>query len=339
MLSIQMNMVNQKIITAEELSGYGLVANLNDQANALIKHQQNNWDLARKNYQALTGVQTKKFNFGHFKIVVQHNPERIRSSAAKTDAKSIAGRPCFLCLGNLQADQKGISFQENYLILVNPFPIFPVHLTIPHRSHTPQRIQNFFPDMLKLSRDLPGFTLFYNGPKCGASAPDHFHFQAGNTGFLPIEEEFELLENQFADIIFRNSKTTVVAVENYLRRFVSLRSSDLEELTAVFNVIFELLPAKGEPEPMLNILCNYQQNEWRVVIFPREKQRPSHFFETGEKQIVVSPASVELGGVLILPRNEDFRKITQNTLKKIYNEVTLSEYDFKHWTKNVKNNL
>lgn len=332
-------MVNQKIITAEELSGYGSVANLNDQANALVKHQQNNWDLARKNYRALAGVQTKKFDFGHFKIVVQHNPERIRSSAAKTDAKSINERPCFLCLENLPAAQKGIPFQNQYLILVNPFPIFPRHLTIPHLNHTPQRIQNFFPDMLKLSRELTGFTLFYNGPKCGASAPDHFHFQAGNTGFLPVEEEFDLLEKHFADIIFRNNKTTVFAIENYLRRFVSLRSSDAEELAAIFNVAFELLPANGEPEPMLNILCNYHQNEWRVIIFPREKQRPSHFFETSEKQIVVGPASVELGGVLILPREEDFRKINKNTLGEIFTEVTLSENTFKHWLNSILNYL
>ncbi|MGM0620473.1 MAG: DUF4922 domain-containing protein [Bacteroidota bacterium] len=329
-------MVNQKIITTEELSGYGPVKSLNDQANALVKHQQNNWDLVRKNYRALAGVQTKNFDFGHFKIVVQHNPERIRSSAAKTDAKSIAERPCFLCYENLPAVQKGISFQDHYLILVNPFPIFPVHLTIPHLSHTPQRIQKFFPDMLKLSRDLPGFTLFYNGPKCGASAPDHFHFQAGNTGFLPVEEEFELLAKQFADIIFKNDRTTVAAVENYLRRFVSLRSSDIEELAAVFSHILEFLPSNGEPEPMLNILCNYHENEWRVIIFPREKQRPSHFFETGEKQIVVSPASVELAGVLILPRDEDFRKITKNTLKEIFSEVTLSEHIFKKWLKTIK---
>jgi ATP adenylyltransferase/5',5'''-P-1,P-4-tetraphosphate phosphorylase II len=329
-------MAEQKMITVEELSGYGPVANLNDQANALVKQQQNRWDLARKNYRALTGVQTKKFDFAHFKIIVQHNPERIRSSAAKTDAKSIAQRPCFLCFKNLPAVQKGIPFQSHYLVLVNPFPIFPKHLTIPHLSHTPQRIMDFFPDMLKLSRDLTGFTLFYNGPKCGASAPDHFHFQAGNTGFLPVEEEFGLLEKQFADIIFRNDRTTVAAVENYLRRFVSLRSSDFEEMAKIFSHILGMLPANGEPEPMLNILCNYHRNEWRVIIFPREKQRPSHFFETGKKQIIVGPASVELGGVLILPRDEDFRKITKNLLKEIYEEVTLSKYDFKHWIKNAK---
>lgn len=329
-------MVEQKRITDEELFGYGPVANLNEQVVALGKQQQNTWKLAQKNYRALAGVQTKKFDFGHFKIVVQHNPERIRSSAAKTDAKSIAERPCFLCLENLPSEQKGIPFHDQYMILVNPFPIFPRHLTIPHLSHTPQRIKHFFPDMLKLSRELTGFTLFYNGPKCGASAPDHFHYQAGNTGFLPVEEEFELLEKQFADIIFSNDRTTVAAVENYLRRFVSLHSSNFEELSAVFNVVFEMLPANDEPEPMLNILCNYHQNEWRVVIFPREKQRPSHFFETGEKQIVVGPASVELGGVLILPRDQDFRKITKNTLEEIFSEVTLSEHDFKHWIENVK---
>ncbi|MGC9355923.1 MAG: DUF4922 domain-containing protein, partial [Mariniphaga sp.] len=172
-------MLKEKTIAPGELRKFGRAENLNEQAKTLVAQQKAAWEMASKNYAALKSVQTRTFDFGHFEIVVQFNPERIRSSAAKTDTKSIAERPCFLCLKNLPPEQKGIPFGEDYLILTNPFPIFQTHLTIPHLHHTSQQITGFFPDMLRLSRKLNGFTVFYNGPQTGASAPDHFHFQAG----------------------------------------------------------------------------------------------------------------------------------------------------------------
>ncbi|HDR50172.1 MAG TPA: DUF4922 domain-containing protein [Mariniphaga anaerophila] len=322
-------MLEQKRISVKELAKYGPVAGLSEQAVALVKQQQETWELVRKNYGALSGVQTKKFDFGHFTIIAQHNPERIRSSAAKTDAKSIAERPCFLCLKNLPSEQKGLVFQEKYLVLANPFPIFPLHLTVSNLEHTPQRILDFFPDMLELSRELSGFTLFYNGPECGASAPDHFHFQAGNRGFLPVEKELETLEKQHARVLLQNQKGKMFAVENYLRRFVAVVSSDKGAATEMFLQIYSFLAGENPKEPMLNVLCYFENHSWKIIVFPRAKQRPSHFYRDDSARVVVGPAAVELGGVLVLPRHRDFVEITKKTIAEIYGEVTMCENEFK----------
>ncbi|MFW6246542.1 MAG: DUF4922 domain-containing protein, partial [Tangfeifania sp.] len=308
----------------------------NEQAKALVAQQKATWEMADKNYHGLSRIQTRTFNFDFFKIQVQFNPERIRSSAAKTDAKSIAERPCFLCLKNLLPEQKGIPFKDDYLILTNPFPIFPLHLTIPHLEHTPQRIHDFFGDMLDLSRELSDFTVFYNGPQTGASAPDHFHFQAGNNGLLPIEKEYTTLLNNYAEILLHNNDLTVFSVTNYLRRFIAVQSANSAVIQNIFHRIFELLPAETGKEPLLNILCTYKNGAWQVIIFPREKQRPSHFYREGEERIVVGPASVELGGVLILPRFDDFEKINQKTIEEIYDEVTIGKEVFLQIQQRIK---
>jgi ATP adenylyltransferase/5',5'''-P-1,P-4-tetraphosphate phosphorylase II len=234
-------MLTKKIITLKELAEFGFVQNINEQAMSLVAFQKTTWDTAAKNYEALNRVQTKIFDFGHFRIVTQFNAERVRSSAAKTDSKSISERPCFLCTKNLPVEQKGILYQDKYLILVNPYPIFPVHLTISKVTHTPQEILPYFSDLLKLSRSLNDFIVFYNGPKCGASAPDHFHFQAVIKNSLPIESEFNTLGNQFAEILFENIKTKVIAVENYLRRFIAIVSDDKNEIKNKFQHIYQIL--------------------------------------------------------------------------------------------------
>jgi hypothetical protein len=330
-------MLKQKIISTEELLFYGPIATLNEQAFALVKQQQENWELSRKNYAELSGVQTREFDFGHFKIIAQHNPGRIRSSAAKVDAQSIAKRPCFLCQQNLPKEQKALIFQDKFLILVNPFPVFPVHLTISNLKHTPQRILDFFTDMLELTQKLEGFTVFYNGPQCGASAPDHFHFQAGNRDFLPIENELEDLEKKHSEILVQKSGLKIIAVKNYLRRFVCIISADSNQIRDAFHRVCSSLPPKNGDEPMLNILCFFEKGEWRVIIFPREKLRPSHFYETSEKQVVVSPAAVELGGVMVLPRQKDFEAISNQIISEIYGEVTISFSGFEHLIKTVSN--
>jgi ATP adenylyltransferase/5',5'''-P-1,P-4-tetraphosphate phosphorylase II len=318
-------MQTEKIISRGELSKFGPVDNLKEQVKSLVSQQKSTWQIADKNYGALTRVQTKTFDFGHFKIITQFNPERIRSSAAKTDDKSISERPCFLCLENLPPEQKGILFQNKYLILTNPFPIFPVHLTISKLEHTPQQILNHFTDLLELSQNITGFTLFYNGPKCGASAPDHLHFQAVIKNSLPIENEFNTLKEQFSETLFQNENLQIFFVENYLRRFVALDSDDKNEIVEKFESIYKSMESKSNEEPMLNILCRFQEAQWRVIIFPREKQRPSHFFRTDEKQILVSPAAVEMGGFLVLPEKEDFMKITKKEIEEIYGEITINQ--------------
>lgn len=329
-------MLKAKIISPKELQKFGSVENLNEQAKTLVAHQKSSWELARLNFDALQSVQTNIFSFDHFSIKTQFNPERIRSSAAKTDVKSISKRLCFLCLNNLPEQQSGLVFQGNYLILANPFPIFPIHLTISHEEHTPQEIRKYFSDMLALSKELPDFTIFYNGPKTGASAPDHFHFQAIIKNSLPIEDEFSVLENQFSEIIFQDNSVKIIAVENNLRRFITIISNSKKEIEKKFEVIYEYLKLDESQEPMLNVLSSFHENKWSVIVFPRDKQRPSHFYGTGESQILVSPAAVEMGGVLVLPRKEDFENITKKEIAEIYDEVTISNEKFKNLIDMIK---
>ncbi len=332
-------MLEKKIISPQELVQFGPAANLNEQAKTLVKQQTNNWKLAANNYFALNKVKTRTFDFGHFKILAQFNPERIRSSAAKTDTKSIAERPCFLCTENLPPEQKGILFQNKYLILINPYPIFTEHLTISSLEHIPQQILPHFTDLLDLSQNLTGFTVFYNGPKCGASAPDHFHFQAGLNGILPVEKEFTELDRQHSQILFQNKTLKIIAVENYLRHFVAITSTNKNEILEKFEFMYTKLQSATNEEPMVNILCFFENGKWRVIIFPREKQRPSHYYRNDASRILVSPAAAELGGILILPEKQNFKNITKKEIEEIYKEVTLNKHLFQNLCNALKSNL
>lgn len=302
--------------------------NISEQARKLIKDQQKEWDLAGKNYAGLAKVKTRMLAFDGFDVVVQFNPERIISSAAKVDAKSIEARPCFLCQQNLPKEQRGIPVLDKYLILVNPFPIFPEHLTIPHFHHTEQLIGDKFGDMLEMSKLLEDFTVFYNGPKCGASAPDHFHFQAGIRRFMPIEMDYK------KGLFFHDSKimdgVEIIRWSDYLRTILTFSGRDKEPLVHEFGKIYSALKAlqPEETEPMLNILCSHYNNRWHVHVFPRKLHRPWQYFEEGQKQILLSPASVDMGGVLITPREEDFNKLAMADAQDIFEQVCLDEATF-----------
>jgi len=292
-------------------------------ARELIREQIVEWDLAAKNYASLKKVKVKTFDFGDYHLDIQFNPERIVSSAAKVDAKSIEARPCFLCEKNLPSQQRGFYFKNDYIVLVNPFPIFPEHLTIPNISHIDQRISGNFGSMLDLAAGLDDFVIFYNGPKCGASAPDHLHFQAGIKGFLPIEADFS--NNKCCREVRTIDNVTISHWPDYQRGIISLKSNDKDNLIECFNQIYSKLKIlqPDEVEPMLNILALFEQGEWVIHIFPRTLHRPSQYFETGEKQLILSPASVDMGGVLITPREEDFIKISKEDVKDIFNQVCL----------------
>jgi ATP adenylyltransferase/5',5'''-P-1,P-4-tetraphosphate phosphorylase II len=329
-------MPDHKIITFAELELFGRIDNLNEQAKALVSQQKSTWVTAGRNYEAINHVQTKIFDFEHFKIIAQFNAGRIRSSAAKTDAKSISERPCFLCIKHLPPEQKGIIFNDKYIILTNPFPVFQVHLTISKIEHTPQEILGHFSDLLELSRELTEFTLFYNGPQCGASAPDHFHFQAIIKNSLPVEKEFEILEQQFPEIIFENEILKMFAVEHYLRRLIAIVSSDKSEIRQKMDMVIKSLKTEDDNEPLMNVLCSFQDEKWRLLIFPREKHRPSHYFRSDDKKIVASPAAVEMGGVLVLPEEEDFKNITGKEIEEIYGEVTINNERFQKLKSDIK---
>ncbi len=296
---------------------------LEEQVLQLFEEQMIHWPMAAKNYAGLLQAQIKSVRFNEStQMRIQYNAARMKSSAAKVDDVSISERPCFLCRKALPVEQKGVSFGEDYQILINPYPIFPKHLTIPRTEHTPQRIHGRIVDMMLLAKALPRFTIFYNGPNCGASAPDHFHFQAGNKGFLPIEE----IEDS-EELLFSCGKTGIFSMPQYLPKTLIMQGVDIQKIEDLFESVYNFLSnaQPDEVEPMLNIICTFQDGSWRIWIFPRSKHRPHYFFKEGASQIILSPASVDFAGVLIVPREEDFYKLDKTIIENIFQEVTLQE--------------
>lgn len=301
------------------------------------KEQQESWPLAAANYSGLASVEEKQFDFGDFVIKVQFNPGRIRSSAAKVDTASIAERKCFLCSENLPPEQKAVSCGNQFQILMNPFPIFRSHFTIASEIHTNQLFAPNIGEMLRISKLMEGFTLFYNGPECGASAPDHLHFQAGEKDFLPIDWEYESIKYT-GELLFAVDSTEIRAFENYLRKMISVETASFDEgLEAIrfFTAKYQTFQPE-KTEPMLNVLCSFVNEKWTIHLFPRKLHRPSQFFAEGDAQILISPASVDFGGVFILPRKEDFDKITAADIADIFEQVTVDDVLFGELKKEIK---
>ncbi|MDR2927036.1 MAG: DUF4922 domain-containing protein [Cytophagaceae bacterium] len=283
--------------------------------------QLNEWNLAKQNYDALKKVKTKEFDFGDFAVRVQFNPARIQSSAAKVDSQSLHERQCFLCQHNLPPTQRGLFFGEEYQILVNPYPVFPMHLTVPAPHHTEQLIDGRYGDMLNLAKSLDNFVVFYNGPRCGASAPDHLHFQAGNKGFLPLEKD---VKNVSRKTIVRNSEIYIYTLNNYLRNVLVIESASSSKMEHHFVEIcssFNINDSDSEKEPMLNIITWFEAGKWTSAIFPRAVHRPKCFYADGSDNLLISPASVDMGGVLITPRENDFDRINAENVRQILKEV------------------
>jgi len=318
----------------------------NDYASAavyLFKSQLNGWPLLKKNYDALESVQTESFWFGGFKIKVQFNPERIKSTSAKVDESSIRNRKCFLCLENLPEEQKGIILLEDYLLLCNPYPILPQHFTISTVEHKPQQISNAFGEFLELSKVLsPGYTLVYNGPACGASAPDHLHFPAGTKNFIPIENDIQQLKNDYGNIVQEDGIITTSFIDDGLRKIIFIESNDKEEIKKTFKLIYQTYDEQSgvTPEPMMNSICSYDTEfGWSVIIFLRSKHRPECFYKNDPERILISPAAIDLGGVVVIPRETDFLKVNKEMLHQIFNEVSTDKRTFFLLGKKVKTEL
>lgn len=305
----------------------------NEVVYGLFERQLGVWQQAKDNYEALSHVAIKNFKLGDVPVKVQFNPARIVSSAAKVDVKSIKERKCFLCGANRPEIQEGVPFygkKRGYTVLVNPFPIFPKHLTIPDVEHVDQIIGcdgERYEDMLSLAEILDDFVIFYNGPKCGASAPDHMHFQGGNKGFLPVEYDYAILKKR---LIHSCCGASVYAVENYLKSTVAIEADNKEAAVHEFRQIYNSLVIKDEEkEPMLNILSwsvgKGSGKKYISIIFMRDKHRPSHYFAEGDSNILLSPASVDMGGVFITPLEKDFAKISEKNLIEITDEVEIGD--------------
>ena len=312
---------------------HGVPADLAMQSRALLRHQRENWRMLAKGFESLETVQVRTFDFDGFGIKVQFNPGRIVSSSAKVDKKTIRERKCFLCQANLPPEQKGVPYGD-YMVLGNPFPIFSEHFTIPHLDHIPQLIRDAFGPMLDLSEAMGRYyTLFYNGPRCGASAPDHLHFQGGERGFMPIDVTWEDMVARHGTWVSDDDRLRIARVDDGLRRYVVLESDDKAKLTQRFDQLHSAFheasrmagsEAGEDEEPMLNILTTKEAGRWRVVAFLRRKHRPERFFAEDDEKMVFSPASVDFGGVCITPVERDFERITADDLRDMFNEVSVT---------------
>jgi ATP adenylyltransferase/5',5'''-P-1,P-4-tetraphosphate phosphorylase II len=309
-----------------------------DAVHKLTEEQLAEWELASANYKTLAQVKTRTFEVEGCTYNVQFNPARIISSAAKVDPESIQERKCFLCPANLPSEQKGVLFKEDYIILVNPFPIFPRHLTIAGIQHVKQSITpSRIGDMLELAVALDDFIIFYNGPRCGASAPDHFHFQAGNKGLLPIEKEWKYRK---AGKVVDYRKAALLFLTDAPRATLVIEAESKDDAVALFKTIYDSMELKqGDDEPMINVLAWYEDRKWIVCIFPRELHRPSCYGSEGDRSILISPASVDMGGVFITPLEKDFDKITARDIHEILSEVCISPEKFHHLRQQIKERI
>ena len=294
---------------------------LNAQIKFLFHEQVSNWELARVNYEDLKTVRTKTFSFGDFDVKVQFNPARIISSGAKVDAKTITERKCFLCAENRPSEQNGIQL-GNYTLLVNPFPIFPEHFTIPHKKHIAQQIEGYFVDLLELAKVLSDYVVFYNGPKCGASAPDHLHFQSGTKNFLPLVSDYKRLKITHTELLDEGVNYQMFRLKNYLRTVYCIESDNIQSAQNLFENLYIEWQAEKTDEPMMNIVCSFEDGIWYTFILPRAAFRPWQYTAEGDQQLLISPATVEISGIFITPIESHFERITKEDVVSILEQVT-----------------
>ena len=319
-----------------------------EEVDAFFDEELKHWELAQRNYDALeANVQQRELVAGDVQMAVQWNPARIVSTGAKIDKQSIAERPCFLCDENRPAEQHALMIRHHYQVLVNPFPILPRHFTIPTRRHKPQAIWEHFGTLRHLAWTLPNHMIFYNGPLCGASCPDHMHLQAGSRGVVPIERDWKMYETQLEklypltddeaiqmeDAGNTSQRCGLFLLKNYVCPVFVIRSLPEETDSLLCQRLYRALPIhEGEQEPRMNAISwreagdESRSDEIITLVFPRKKHRPE-CYQAGT--LMVSPGAIDMGGLIITPREEDFRKITPEQAAAILQEVTMTEEELK----------
>lgn len=281
------------------------------------------WTDARHRFRDLKHVETRQFSD---QLKLQWNPARIVSTGAKIDKKTLGERPCFLCDKNRPKVQMSKQIDEKFHLLVNPFPILPVHFTIPARKHQPQLIYKNYGEMHRFISLHSDLMVFYNGPKCGASAPDHLHFQAGTNGILPLQTNWQRLSRNLTDIISLNDEEKISVVRDFIVPAFVIISKSAESDEVLFRRLYKAMPQRGdETEPMMNIISWRKGEEFISVVIPREKHRPEAYFAEGDAQFVVSPGALDMSGLIITPREEDFRKLTEEKALSLLQECGVSE--------------
>ena len=295
----------------------------------LLSDQKKEWLGLREGYALHKNVRERDVPCRRFSVRLQYNPGRVKSSLAVVAEKNQTKRPCFLCLDHLPEGQKGISYRGDYLILCNPMPVFSPHFTISHLDHRLQAIDEHIRTFLQLMADFgSGWTVLYNGPKCGASAPDHLHFQAVPMGQMPIEKEIQ--EEKRRTLIKHSNRVLLDRIKDLGREVIVLQGGDPMAIEDALKDFLKALKKVNsiDDEPMVNIAGLYEEGKgrggkWQLVIFPRGKHRPDAFFREGDARVVVSPGVIDMGGVMITPVEKDFERLDAAMIEGIYAEVTM----------------
>lgn len=311
-----------------------------------ISDQLSVWPLASANFRSMKASRVRELNVCGLDVMVQNNPERIASSTAKIDAATLKARPCFLCPDNEPAEQMRLRLDgrkgRHYNIQLNPYPIFPQHLVIARRTHKPQSIWRHYVDMLDMAKTLAGFTIFYNGPMSGASAPDHFHFQACPQGIMPVEKDVDRLlslavnartEDDLPagvpgalDYLTSVSEAELYHYRGYVRGIFALRARTVKSLAKLFYRLLDTFPIlEGETEPRFNLFAYHKDGEYRSFVIFRGALRSHHFFSEGEDHLTISPGAADMCGYFVAPVAADFDKLTSQMLCEILDEVTITK--------------
>lgn len=302
-----------------------------------FNRQMEQWELARNNFRDLHNIEQRTLSVDGISLAVQFNPARIVSTGAKIDKKSLEKRPCFLCRKNRPEEQMAKSIDKDFEILVNPYPILPVHFTIPMRTHQPQAIYHNYIEIHHILSDYPELMVFYNGPKCGASAPDHCHFQAGSNGILPLQTGWQRFSRSLVEIYADADGNSISEIVDYPSPALLVRSKSRKADSDLFRIVYRALPLNnGDTEPMMNLVCWRSGEYFLTVVFPRRKHRPDCYPQPDGNPssgydgpaLMISPGALDMAGLIITPRKEDFERLTPELAVDILKEVSLTPEQF-----------
>jgi hypothetical protein len=292
----------------------------------LLSDQERTWSELYEGYEGLNRVRERTLTCSGFSVRLQYNPKRMKSSTAQPLTPASRGDNCFLCLEHLPEEQKAILYRGKYLILCNPMPVFSRHFTISHVDHQPQNIRDHIGTLLHLMDDFgSGWMVLYNGPRCGASAPAHRHFQVVPSGRMPVETEIR--DERRLQLLTRAEDVRIYRVKGLGREIILMDGENPVGLDSPFRALLEALKTalSTQEEPMLNIAGSRNGETWRLLIFPRRKHRPDDFFKEGDARVLVSPGVIDMGGVLITPVEKDFNALDSDGVERIYREVSLDD--------------
>ncbi len=333
-------------LSARQMCNQGRTDFMDDNSlHRFFNRQMEQWETARNNFRNLHNVEQKVLQLKNATLVVQHNPARIVSTGARIDKKSIEARSCFLCRKNRPEEQMTKELDKSFEILVNPYPILPMHFTIPMHNHQPQAIYHNYAEIHHILADYPELMVFYNGPKCGASAPDHCHFQAGSNGVLPLQTGWLRFSRSLSEIYATAGGDSISEITEYPSPALLIRSRSQKADSELFRLVYKSMPMiAGDTEPMMNLVCWRSGDTFFTVVFPRRKHRPDCYPQLSEESVsatqqtslMISPGALDMAGLIITPRKEDFDKITPELAVGILKEVSLTDEQFAAMKKRIK---